>query len=122
MSLIHTIAASAGGGKTTRLAEELETNITSGEARPDAIIATTFTNRAAAELQERTRAELLSSGRSHDAQRLMASRIGTVNSVCASIVEDYAFEIGMPPGLRTLDEDLTITVLQRALSSVVDGD
>ena len=121
MSLIETIAASAGGGKTTRLAGELETNITSGDARPDAIIATTFTNRAAAELQERTRSKLLSTGRSHDAQRLMASRIGTVNSVCASIVEDYAFELGMPPGLRTLDEDLATTVLRRALSSVVDG-
>ena len=120
MKQIHIITASAGTGKTTRLSDYLSTEIAAGAVRPDAIIATTFTKRAAAELQERARAQLLAGGLTHEAHRLMASRIGTVNSVAGSIVEDYAFELGLPPGLRTLDEDLATTVLRRALASAVD--
>jgi ATP-dependent exoDNAse (exonuclease V) beta subunit len=53
MPIIHIITASAGSGKTYRLTELLENKISSGEARPEAVMATTFTRKAAAELQER---------------------------------------------------------------------
>ena len=54
MNAIHVISASAGSGKTHRLVDELERAITSVEnpVRPEAVIATTFTVKAAAELRE----------------------------------------------------------------------
>ena len=59
MSRVEIISASAGTGKTTRLARIVAEAVESGEVRPKAVLATTFTNRAAAELMERAREHLL---------------------------------------------------------------
>ena len=116
---IRIITASAGTGKTYRLTEELGRAIESGRVRPDAIVATTFTTQAAAELIERARARLLRAGRARDAQRLLAARIGTVNSVCGALVTEFAFELGMSPHVRVLDEAAAEIELRRALARVV---
>jgi ATP-dependent exoDNAse (exonuclease V) beta subunit len=116
---IKVITASAGSGKTTRLSEILDEAIGSGRVRVDGIVATTFTKEAAAELVERARSRLLASGRGREAHQLLASRIGTVNSVCGAIVTDFAFELGLSPALRVLDESSAIIEQQRALASVV---
>jgi ATP-dependent exoDNAse (exonuclease V) beta subunit len=116
---IRIITASAGSGKTFRLTQELDQAIASGRARPESIIATTFTKHAAVELIERARTRLLQSGRGLDAHRLLAARIGTVNAVCGAIVADFAFELGMSPELRILDEAAAETEFRRALARVV---
>ncbi len=119
---VKVITASAGSGKTYRLSQLLDEALTSGGARPERIIATTFTKKAAAELTERARARLLEGENSQAAHALLASRIGTVNSVCGSIVSDFAFELGLSPALRVIDEEGADIELRRALSSVVSAD
>lgn len=119
MNSIQIISASAGSGKTYRLAKLLEEEVGAGRVRPDAILATTFTNRAAAELQERVRTFLLKAGRFEEAQRLAAARIGTVNSVCHGLVSDFAFELGLSPELTILDEEASDVEIRRALSNVL---
>lgn len=119
MKTIKIISASAGTGKTHRLAEELYSHIVSGAARPEAILATTFTNKAADELLSRIRRRLLQDGRVGEAHRLAAARIGTVNSVCARLVADFAFELGLSPHLQTLDETTANIAIRRAMSEVV---
>ena len=76
MGRIEIISASAGSGKTYRLAQVLHDAIADGSARSDGVLATTFTNRAAAELKERTRTRLLQAGRAEDAHRLGAAIVG----------------------------------------------
>lgn len=49
------ISAGAGSGKTYRLTQEMVKFLQNGKVRASGIIATTFTNKAAAELQERVR-------------------------------------------------------------------
>jgi ATP-dependent helicase/nuclease subunit A len=120
MGQIEVIAASAGTGKTHRLATLLESEVVAGRVRPDAIVATTFTNKAAAELEERVRGRLLRAGRVEAARLLGASRIGTVHAVCTRLVMDFAFELGLSPSLRVLDEELAYHALKEALSRVVD--
>jgi len=120
MRQIELVSASAGSGKTYRLAEILTEAIGCGEARPEAILATTFTNKAAAELRERVRGGLIAAGRLDEAQRLVAARIGTVNSVCGAIAAEFGFELGMSPDLRVLDEAEAQQVLQRVFSEVVE--
>lgn len=122
MSRIQIVSASAGSGKTYRLSTLLEEKVCSGEVRPEAVIATTFTNKAAAELQERVRARLLKAGRADDAARLGAARMGTVNSVCGRLLGDFAFELGLRPELAVLDSALAEVSLARALSAVVQPD
>jgi ATP-dependent helicase/nuclease subunit A len=115
------VSASAGSGKTHRIAEELKAALSSADSPvpPENVLATTFTNKAAAELQERARRYLLEQGRTADAQRLGAARIGTVNSVCGQLVSDFAFELGLPPEQRVLDEQAAAVALRQALSAVI---
>jgi ATP-dependent exoDNAse (exonuclease V) beta subunit len=104
MNPIEIISASAGTGKTTKLAKIIYEAVSKGTARPEAILATTFTNRAAAELAERARAVLLEQGQGTAAHRIHAARIGTVNSVCGGLVHDFAFLQGLSPRVSLLDE------------------
>lgn len=122
MKAIKIISASAGTGKTHRLAEELYNHIVSGAARPEAILATTFTNKAADELLSRIRRRLLQDGKVSEAHRLGAARIGTVNSVCARLVSDFAFELGLSPRLQNLDENTANAAIRRAMAGVVTDD
>lgn len=120
MSRIEIISASAGSGKTHRLAEVLESAVKTGQAHPEAVIATTFTRKAAAELRERVRRRLLEAGRPRDAERLNAAIMGTVNSVCGRLVSDFAFHLGLSPELSVLDEDMAKKALSRARFGVLD--
>lgn len=119
---IRVITASAGTGKTHRLTEVLDHAVASGDARPETIVATTFTSHAAAELIERARARLLRLGRARDAQRLLAARIGTVNAVCGGLAIELAFELGVSPDVRVLDEAASALELRRALARVVSDE
>ena len=115
---IELIVASAGTGKTTRLARVLEDALVSGQVRPHAVLATTFTRQAAAELAERARTRLLSVGRHEDAHRLQAARIGTVNAVCGALVEEFAFDLGLSPQVRVVDEGAAARMLRQTISRV----
>ena len=121
MNDIEIISASAGTGKTHRLVGVLEEAVASPDApvRPEALIATTFTVKAAAELRERVRLRLLANGHVATAQRMSAARIGTVNSVCGTLVSEYAFELGLSPEMRTLDEEAAEEAFEQALSRSV---
>lgn len=116
---IRIITASAGTGKTTRLATLLDEAVSKRSARPEAILATTFTKQAAAELLNRARTRLLQSGHGQQAQALLTARIGTVNAVCGSLVTEFSFELGLSPELRVLDEAGAETALKRSLATVV---
>src|ERR1019366_10202465 len=119
MNPIEIISASAGSGKTYRLAEVLVGCVSSRTARPEGLIATTFTRKAAAELEGRARRALLRAGLPEAAQRLSASRIGTVNSVCARLVSDASFDLGLAPDLRVLDADQATAALRKASQDVI---
>lgn len=119
---IEIVSASAGSGKTTRLARELERAVVELGVRPERIVATTFTRKAAAELIERGRQALIRVGRTHDAESFGAARIGTVNSVAGMIVSEFAFEAGMSPGLLVLDEARADEAFRRSLSDAVMED
>ena len=121
MTNIHIITASAGSGKTYRLSTLLHEKIASREVRPEAVIATTFTKKAAAELQERVRQRLIGEKLTADANRLAAARMGTVNAICSKLVMDFAFEKGLFPETVVLDEAAARRELKRAMSSVITG-
>lgn len=122
MKRIEIISASAGSGKTYRLAQTLERAISGGDVRPEAIIATTFTRDAATELASRVRRQLLDRSMVAEAQLLEASWIGTVNSVCGRIVETAAFELGLSPQLETLDESVAVATFRGVLSGLLTSE
>ncbi len=119
MNAIEIILAGAGSGKTTALARRLEHDIERGAVRPHAILATTFTKDAAAELTGRARTRLLTAGLTEQAHQLGAARIGTVNAVCGALVETFAFELGLPPDLVVLDEVSAARSVRGCISAVM---
>src|SRR6185436_13107919 len=111
---------------TYRLAEELKRELMNDDPAqriaPERIIAVTFTRAAAAELAARVRRALLDAGQTLLAHRLAAARIGTIHSVCAHIVREHAFELGLSPELQTLDENLAAQSLKNALEQQISED
>ena len=116
---ITLISASAGSGKTYSLTEKLAKALGSG-IEPEEILATTFTNKAAAELQERARLKLLEKGHWEQAQRIFDGYLGTVNSVCGRLLQDFAFEAGLSPTLDVLPEGEDQFIYEKAIAAVVE--
>ncbi|MCG8430250.1 MAG: UvrD-helicase domain-containing protein, partial [Candidatus Omnitrophica bacterium] len=119
---INFISAGAGSGKTTRLTQILMEKLAGKEAAPNGIIATTFTNKAAAELKERVRAMLLQQDRQDLAVSIFEAQIGTVNNVCGGLLRRFAFEMGLSIEQQVLDECAAKEHLARAIDSVVSAD
>lgn len=119
---IEFISAGAGSGKTYTLTELLFKRLTEDAVRPQAVIATTFTRKAAAELRERVRASLIGKGRFALANQMSLARIGTVNSVCGQLVQRFAFELGLPPELEVIEESDAQTLLRETIDATLNAD
>ena len=115
------ITASAGTGKTFRLVEEVKNAVRSGESRPEAVIATTFTRASANELQERLSSAFHADGMHDESARLESDAlISTVHGICFRILERFAFEAGISPDIRVIDESEAKMLLDRSIDEVVD--
>lgn len=115
------ISAGAGSGKTYRLTELLHQMLADGRVRPSGILAMTFTNKAAAELRERARSDLIQQGQPTLATAIGQARIGTVNSVCGNLLARFAFEAGMPVEQRVLDVPRAAQILNESIDEVIEG-
>ena len=111
---VDTIIASAGTGKTYTLVERIRSAVGTG-LDPHRLLATTFTKKAAAELAGRIRSQLIKGGRPDLAAAMLAARIGTVNSVCGSLISEFAFELGRSPVAEVIPEDRQKAVFARAI-------
>jgi len=89
------IVAGAGTGKTTVITQRIVYLIEKGETKPEEILAVTFTEKAAAEMEERVDV-LLPYG-------YVDLWISTFHSFCERILRDYALDIGLPADFKILD-------------------
>ena len=119
MKNVNLIKASAGSGKTHRLMELLSEKISAGVS-PEGLLATTFTVKAAAELQSRIRQELLKGSNPEMASRVFDGLIGTVNGVCGQLLSEYAIESGLSPALDVLPEDNADMIFAAAIHNVIE--
>ncbi len=77
----------------------------------------TFTVKAAEELKERITGKLLHDGQHNLAAGLAEARIGTINGVCGELVQSFAFELGLSPEQRVIDEQEAEKILVEALDA-----
>ncbi len=115
---IRIISAGAGSGKTYRLTSEMVELLQRG-VRPSGIIATTFTKKAAAELQERVRVRLLEAGLTRQADELANALIGTVHSLGVKLLQRFAFEAGVSPRVEIIAEEDQQTLFNNSLAMVL---
>src|SRR5437660_7548814 len=97
------IAAGPGTGKTFTATERFCWLVEQGVA-PDQILTVTFSDRAAEELRLRITNELSARRPDLGAQALDGAWIGTFHSVCARLLDEFAYLVGAPRELRVLDE------------------
>ena len=114
------ISASAGSGKTHRLTEDIFEMIKDGKIRPDQLIATTFTVKAATELKGRIREKLIAEGKIREANLMNQALIGTINSVCLALLKRFAFEAGLSPMVETLDGNDQKVIIREELGGIVN--
>ncbi|MDO5031087.1 exodeoxyribonuclease V subunit beta [Corynebacterium sp.] len=127
------ISASAGSGKTHTLTQELIRRLanTASPLEPSQIIATTFTTKAAGELEERIQQGLIDaaddpdrspaeSARLHEQLlKLPGALIGTVNSVSDQIVRMFAVDAGLSPDLSVLSEATEKSAFAMATGEII---
>jgi len=111
------IAAGAGSGKTYRLTQELVDLLRTG-VRADRVIATTFTRKAAAELQERVRIRLLEEGLHEQAEALTNALIGTVHGLGVKLLRRFAYEAGVSPEVSIIAEEDQQALFNHSLANV----
>ena len=92
------IVAGAGSGKTKVLTSRIANLIKEKKAFPNQILAVTFTNKAAKEMQNRVSAILKS-----DATGL--SWLGTFHSICAKLLRRHAPAVNLKSNFTIVDTD-----------------
>ncbi|MEO6038463.1 MAG: UvrD-helicase domain-containing protein, partial [Saprospiraceae bacterium] len=115
---IEVISAGAGSGKTFTLTGRMVALLETG-VRPSAIMATTFTKKAAAELQERVRVRLLEAGRTEAANELGSALIGTVHSIGTRLLQRFAFEAGVSPLVEIIADGDEQRLFNESLAQVL---
>lgn len=125
------LSAGAGCGKTFvlthRFLKHLEPPASSD--RLHALVAITFTERAAREMRDRIREECrrrlatcttAEMAHWHQVLRgLDAARIGTIHSFCAALLRSHAVEAALDPQFRLLEPPLADSLLQKTTTTVV---
>lgn len=90
------IVAGAGTGKTTVITRRIAWLILSGKCKPDEILAVTFTDKAAGEMEERVD-RLLPYG-------YVNLWIMTFHAFCERILQRHGLDIGLPNDFKLLDQ------------------
>lgn len=112
------ISAGAGSGKTYRLTQEMVALLQEG-VRASGIIATTFTTKAAAELQERVRVKLLEDGLTDAANDLTNALIGTVHGLGVKLLKRFAFEAGVSPEVVIIADEDQQVLFNKSLATIL---
>jgi ATP-dependent helicase/nuclease subunit A len=102
------VVASAGSGKTTAITQRVLSIARSANAVQilPHLVVVTFANRAADEMQQRTRQILLEEQLSHDVQTAFnRAFFGTIHSFCMKLLTDYGHYLGLPAPLELLSDD-----------------
>jgi hypothetical protein len=99
------VAAGAGSGKTFTLTQRIVRALESGYIDDiGQLCAITFTNKAAAELKSRVKAELRACGLVEQSLKADDAWISTIHGMCARILRAHALELGLDPSFAMGDE------------------
>lgn len=102
--------AGAGTGKTRALTARIAHLLTTGTARPNEILAVTFTNKAAREMKERIAALL--------GERVEGMPwLGTFHSICVKLLRRHAELVGLKSNFTILDSDDQLRLLKQLIAA-----
>jgi len=106
------VIAGAGTGKTKVITSRIAYLIEQKHAQPEEILALTFTEKAAVEMEERVDM-LLPYG-------YVDTHIKTFHALGYEILQEYGFELGLPPNLKVISSLQQHIILQEVLEDFED--
>ncbi len=112
------IKAGAGAGKTHRIQHTLAGWVEDGKVQANRILAVTFTNAAASEMRQRIKLALLQAGQTKQAAQLQQAVITTIHAFGLDILQRFAFEQGLSPAPRQLNDSEQQYLLAQILSKL----
>ena len=104
------IVAGAGSGKTKVLTSRIAAIIKEKKAYPNQILAVTFTNKAAREMQNRV-SKILGS------KAIGLSWLGTFHSICAKLLRKHASAVNLNSNFTIIDTDDQIRLIKNICKS-----
>src|SRR5438034_5464687 len=102
------VVAAAGSGKTRAITDRIVQIAKSEQARDwlPQLVVVAFTNRAADEMQQRARAEVLQAGVSVEVLAAFnRAFFGTIHAFCVRLLESYGHYLGLPPTFDVITDD-----------------
>ena len=115
------LSAAAGSGKTSVLVERFVQAVCADGISPSAVLAITFTDRAAGELRERVRARLLEIGERGAARDTEAASVGTFHAFCGRLLRSHPLPAGLDPDFRVLDATASARLRLLAYEEALGG-
>lgn len=104
------ILAGAGSGKTKTLTHRIAYILANAKARPEQILAVTFTNKAAGEMRERIAKLIGGKSTSYSFMPFM----GTFHGICVKILRADGQHIGIPRSYIIFDTSDSLAAIKRA--------
>jgi ATP-dependent helicase/nuclease subunit A len=98
------LAANAGSGKTAVMVERIAAAVREDDVSVSAILALTFTEKAAGELAERLRRRLTELGEDEHARAVDGAWIGTIHGFCARLLRAQPLAAGLDPHFEVLEQ------------------
>src|SRR6476646_8529359 len=102
------VVASAGSGKTRAITNRVVQIAESAHALEwlPQLVVVTYTNRAADEMQQRTRLQILEAGLSLEVMEAFnRAFFGTIHSFCVKLLAAHGFHLGLPANLELITDD-----------------
>lgn len=116
------VVAGAGSGKTETMSNRVVHLVANGLVRADQVLGLTFTRKAAGELAERIRNQLMNLQGNRELDLLEAeAEVSTYNSFAANLVKDYGLVAGIDPDAKLLGMAAAVQAMTD-LFSRYDGD
>ncbi len=115
------LAANAGSGKTAVMVERFVEAVLDDGVAVGAILALTFTEKAAGELRERVRRRFTALGELDAAREAEAAWIGTIHGFCARVLRARPLAAGLDPRFTVLDEAAARRLADQAYDAALDA-
>src|SRR4051812_37444099 len=115
------LTANAGSGKTAVMVERIAAAVREDGVGVNAVLALTFTEKAAGELAERLRRRLTELGDDESARAVDGAWIGTIHGFCARLLRAQPLAAGLDPRFEVLEEAPAGRLAAAAYERALDG-
>lgn len=114
------VSAGAGTGKTRVLVERFLHFVTNGQAEVTAILALTFTEKAANEMKQRILDRCRELGLEGPRRSLESAYISTLHAFAARLLREHPVEAGVDPDFRVIESEETVFLKDQVLENLFE--